>query len=133
MDFLVGANRKLGDFAVGATFGGNTMDNTYQMLQESVTNFYVRGLYTIGNGQTKNPSYSYSRKKVNSLYGTLDLSFRDYLFVNLTGTLAVTLISPMILARSGNNEPPWTPTRVTVSPPARRTTRSPPSTSRKPR
>jgi len=85
MDFLVGANRKLGDFAVGATFGGNTMDNTYQMLQESVTNFYVRGLYTIGNGQTKNPSYSYSRKKVNSLYGTLDLSFRDYLFVNLTG------------------------------------------------
>ncbi len=85
MDFLIGANKKFGDFSAGATFGGNTMDNKYQMLQESVTNFYVRGLYTIGNGQTKNPSYNYSRKKVNSLYGTIDLSFRDYLFLNLTG------------------------------------------------
>jgi outer membrane receptor protein involved in Fe transport len=50
-----------------------------------VTNFYISNLYTIGNGQIKNPSYSYGHKRVNSLYGTLDFSFRNYLFLNLTG------------------------------------------------
>ncbi|MDX9930779.1 MAG: TonB-dependent receptor, partial [Bacteroidales bacterium] len=85
MDFLIGANQKFGNFRVGATVGGNTMDQLGQTLQTSVTNFYIADLYTIGNGQTKNPTYSYSHKKVNSLYGTLDLSFKDYLFLNLTG------------------------------------------------
>jgi len=85
MDFLLGANREFGDFGVQATLGGNRMDREYQTLQTSVTNFYISNLYTIGNGQIKNPSYSYGHKRVNSLYGTLDFSFRNYLFLNLTG------------------------------------------------
>ena len=84
-DFLIGANKKIGDFGVGATFGGNSMDQSRNNLSTSVTNFYIRDLYTIGNGQIKNPTYTYSRKKVNSLYGTIDLSFKDYLFLNVTG------------------------------------------------
>jgi TonB-linked SusC/RagA family outer membrane protein len=85
LDFLIGANHKFGDIGISATFGGNSMDQIGQTLSTSVTNFYVRDLYTIGNGQTKNPGFSYWHKRVNSLYGTLDLSFRDYLFLNATG------------------------------------------------
>lgn len=84
-DFLIGANKKFGVFGIDATLGGNTMDQVSQNLSTSVTNFYLRDLYTISNGQTKNPSYSYSEKKVNSLYGTLNLSFKDYLYLNVTG------------------------------------------------
>ena len=47
-------------------------------------NFYVRDFYTIENGQTKSPGYTYAEKKVNSLYGTLELSYKTWLFVNLT-------------------------------------------------
>lgn len=83
-DFLIGANKKFNDFGVDVTFGGNSMDQRREDLSVSVTNFYIRDLYTIGNGQIKNPSYSYSGKKVNSLYGSLNLSFRDYLYLNLT-------------------------------------------------
>jgi TonB-linked SusC/RagA family outer membrane protein len=85
MDFLISANKTFGSFGVGATFGGNSMEQSNENLSTAVTNFYVRDLYTINNGQIKSPSYSYSRKKVNSLYGTVDLSFKDYLFLNLTG------------------------------------------------
>jgi hypothetical protein len=60
MDFLVGANKTFGDFGIDATFGGNAMDQSRSSLATSVTNFYIRGLYTIGNGQIKNPTYSYS-------------------------------------------------------------------------
>jgi hypothetical protein len=84
MDFLIGANKKFGDFGINLSFGGNRMDQESDNLSTSVTNFYVRGLYTIGNGQTKSPGYSYGHKRVNSLYGTLDLSFRDFIFVNAT-------------------------------------------------
>jgi TonB-linked SusC/RagA family outer membrane protein len=84
IDFLIGANKKFGVFGIDATIGGNTMEQKYQSISCSVTNFYIRDLYTIGNGQTKSPGEGYSRKKVNSLYGTLDLSFKDYLFLNAT-------------------------------------------------
>lgn len=85
LDFLIGANKEFNDFAIDATLGGNSMEQNRENLSVSVTNFYIRDLYTIGNGQIKNPSYSFSGKKVNSLYGALNLSFRDYLYLNLTG------------------------------------------------
>ena len=83
-DFLVGANKTLGDFGIDATFGGNRMDQVSDNLSVSVRNFYIRGLYTIGNGQIKEPVYTYARKKVNSLYGSLNFSFKNYLFLNTT-------------------------------------------------
>lgn len=83
-DFLVGANKTFGDFGIDATFGGNKMDQVSDNLSVSVRNFYIRGLYTIGNGQIKEPVYTYARKKVNSLYGSLNFSFKNYLFLNTT-------------------------------------------------
>ena len=83
-DFLIGLNKTFGDFAIDGNLGGNTMDRVTTSLTTAVTNFYIRGLYTIQNGITKNPSQDYSHKRVNSLYGTVNLSFKDYLFLNAT-------------------------------------------------
>ncbi|HLN20399.1 MAG TPA: SusC/RagA family TonB-linked outer membrane protein [Bacteroidales bacterium] len=85
LDFLIGADKKIGDFGIDATFGGNSMDQTRDNLGTSVTNFYIRDLYTIGNGQIKSPSYTYSGKRVNSLYGSLNFSYKNYLYFNVTG------------------------------------------------
>lgn len=84
MDFLVGANKTFGNFGVDVTVGGNRMQQEYTRIGASVNNFYVRDLYTIANGQTKNPFYSYSKKRVNSLYGSAEFSYKDFLFLNLT-------------------------------------------------
>lgn len=85
LDFLVGGNHNVGKFGVDVTLGGNQMQQIYDNLGTSVRDFYVRDLYTVGNGQTKTPFYNYRKKKVNSLYGSAELSFDDYLFLTITG------------------------------------------------
>lgn len=83
-DFLLGVEKKFGSFGVNATFGGNAMHTIYKSIGVDVTNFYIRDLYTILNGQTKSPTQGFSEKEVNSFYGTLDLSYKDVLFLNTT-------------------------------------------------
>jgi outer membrane receptor protein involved in Fe transport len=85
LDFLIGVNNKFGSFRIDAQFGGNAMDNENETVSTSVTNFYIRELYTVSNGATKTPSQDFSHKKVNSLYGTITLSYNDYLYLNATG------------------------------------------------
>jgi len=84
MDFLIGAQHQFSNIGTNLQFGGNAMDQKYDRMGTSVTDFYVRDLYTIENGQSKEPGYTYAQKKVNSLYGTLELSWKSWLFVNLT-------------------------------------------------
>lgn len=85
LDFLVGADKEFGDFGVDLTVGGNTMQQVWDRMSTAVTNFYVRDLYTIGNGQVKSPDYAYTKQRVNSLYGQAELSYKDYLYLTLTG------------------------------------------------
>lgn len=84
MDLLIGANKTFGDFGIDVTVGGNQMQQIYDNMSTAVTNFYVRDLYTIGNGQIKNPNYSYAKKKVNSIYGSAEFSYKNFLYVNVT-------------------------------------------------
>jgi len=85
LDLILGLKRSFGSLGMDITIGGNQMDQINNNLATSVTNFYVMPLYTIANGQTKNPSYSYSRKKVNSIFGSAEFSFKNYLYLNVTG------------------------------------------------
>jgi TonB-linked SusC/RagA family outer membrane protein len=85
MDFLIGGNHTFGDFGIDVTLGGNQLLQVSDNISTAVTNFYIRDLYTIGNGQVKSPNYNYSKKKVNSLYGAAEFSFKNFLYVNVTG------------------------------------------------
>ena len=85
-NFLLGFNKEFGDFSVGATFGGNKQSN--KMKQYTVSDggrpFVVDGLYSINNLEDKRPAKTFTRYKVNSLYGTLDLGWKNQLFLNFT-------------------------------------------------
>ena len=84
MDIIIGGNKTFGDFGIDVTLGGNQLQQVADNMSTTVNNFYVRGLYTIGNGQVKSPNYSYSKKKVNSLYGSAEFSYNEYLYLTLT-------------------------------------------------
>lgn len=84
MDFLIGGNKDFGDFGIDITLGGNQMQIVSDNVSTAVTNFYVRDLYTIANGQIKNPNYSYAKQRVNSLYGAAEFSYKSLLFLNFT-------------------------------------------------
>ncbi|MFC4874216.1 SusC/RagA family TonB-linked outer membrane protein [Negadavirga shengliensis] len=83
-DFLIGANQKFGDVGVNLTLGGNQMYRRMDRNNVLVNDFIVRDLYTVMNGRIKDPIYEISERQVNSLYGMMELSYRDYLFLNGT-------------------------------------------------
>ena len=85
LDFLVTAHKQFEDFDVTLTGGGNQMRKTRDINNVQVTDFVVRGLYTVQNGRAKDPVYSLTEQGVNSLYGSLDLAWKRRFY--LTGTV----------------------------------------------
>ncbi len=84
-DFLLGANRNIGgNFALDVTLGGNQRYVRMDYNSVTVKDFIQPGLYTVMNGREKNPLYSLSERKVNSLYGAAELSYKEYAFLNVT-------------------------------------------------
>lgn len=83
-DFLLGANHTFGPLGVNVNVGGNQMYRKISRHNVFIQDFYTRGLYSIGNGRLRDPTYEISERQVNSLYGSAEVSFRDYLFLNGT-------------------------------------------------
>ena len=83
-DFLIGANHTFGKIGINGTIGGNQLYRRSDVNSTLATNFVVRDLYTPQNAQLKDPVYSLNQRRVNSLYGQLEVSYNDYLFVNAT-------------------------------------------------
>ena len=84
-DILIAANRKFGNFGIDINAGGNQMYRRSDLNSTQVTDFIVRGLYTVGNGRVKDPIYGLSERAVNSVYGSAELSYKTFLYIN--GTL----------------------------------------------
>jgi TonB-linked SusC/RagA family outer membrane protein len=85
LDFLSSANKTFGDIDVTLTVGGNEMRRRTDINNVQVTDFVVKGLYTVQNGRAKNPVYALDEKGVNSLYGSADLSWNKAFY--LTGSV----------------------------------------------
>lgn len=84
LDFLITANRKFGDFDVTLTGGGNQMRRRLDINNVQVTDFVIRGLYTVQNGRAKDPVYSLFEQGVNSLYSSGEVSWNRTLYLNGT-------------------------------------------------
>lgn len=87
LSFLVAARKdnlinKLGG---AASFGGNLMSRKFTRVKGNSGDLEVPNLFSINNGQNK-PSVDegFYRKKINSLYGTVQLNWDGYLFLDAT-------------------------------------------------
>lgn len=88
-NYLIGADRKFNDISVSATIGGNIQKNRSQTwgTNGNITPFIISGFYSTNNVESSTRTFAklYSEYQVNSVYGTADIGFRDWLFLNLTG------------------------------------------------
>jgi TonB-linked SusC/RagA family outer membrane protein len=84
LDFLITATKEFGDFSATLTGGGNQMRRRSDINNVQVTDFVIRGLYTVQNGRAKNPVYTLSQQGVNSLYSSGELSWKRTLYLNGT-------------------------------------------------
>lgn len=85
LDFLVNANKEFGDLGVNINAGGNRMRKRSDINNVVVTDFIIRGLYTVQNGRAKDPLYTLTEQGVNSLYGAAELNWKQTFY--LTGTV----------------------------------------------
>jgi TonB-linked SusC/RagA family outer membrane protein len=83
-DFLLGARRTFGDIGLDVSVGGNQRYSRFDQNYVYVQNFVVRDLYTVMNGGIKEPFYDLQEKKTNSLYGSAEISYKEYLYLNIT-------------------------------------------------
>lgn len=84
LDFLISANKKFNDFEVTLTGGGNKMRRYLDVNNVQVTDFFVRGLYSVQNGRAKDPVYTLVEQGVNSLYGSGEIGWKKTLYLNAT-------------------------------------------------
>lgn len=85
--FLVSAQKDnlIDRFGGALSFGGNLMDQRNIGLSASVDELQVPDIFSLGNAKNKvNTSESFSRKKINSLYGTAQVNYDGFLFVDGT-------------------------------------------------
>ena len=93
IDFLVNANRDFGKVGVNVNVGGNQMRRRTDLNSVQVTDFVVRGLYTVQNGRAKDPIYTLITEGINSIYGSAEVSW-DRAFY-LTGTIRSDIFSTL--------------------------------------
>jgi TonB-linked SusC/RagA family outer membrane protein len=84
-DFLIGAEQMFNErFGVNLTLGGNIMYQRSDRNSIRGQDFIVPWLYTIANTRVRDPLREYSERRVNSLYGAVEFSYNDFLFLNAT-------------------------------------------------
>jgi TonB-linked SusC/RagA family outer membrane protein len=86
-DFLIMFNKDITeDLNLSVNAGGNHSYRTYKSIGISGDGFKLPTRVTVSNLADPQQSYTpLQEKKVNSLYAAASLSFRDYLFLDVTG------------------------------------------------
>lgn len=87
-DFLLSYKKTLNqDWSFGLSVGGNQMNQTGRNSAQRTESLSIPGIYNISNaraGTITNTQYN-SRKRINSLYGMGQASFKDMVFLDVTG------------------------------------------------
>ncbi len=85
-DFLLTANKDLTqDWTVSASVGGNQLRQKSDFLENNAGQLNIPGIYNLTNSRVPiQTAQSIVGKHVNSLYGSAQVAFRDYLFLDMT-------------------------------------------------
>lgn len=84
-DFYVSYQKTIDKIGVTANVGGNRRYNENHYLSTSGTGFQSFGSTNMNNTQTKNVWSNTQKNALNSLYYSVQLSYENYLFFDVTG------------------------------------------------
>ncbi|MDP3392756.1 SusC/RagA family TonB-linked outer membrane protein [Sediminibacterium sp.] len=86
-DFLLSANKKINtDFTVSGSLGGNQTRQKSDFNEVNAGQLNIPGIYKLTNNRVPvDIAQTLTEKRVNSLYGAAQVSYKNYLFLELTG------------------------------------------------
>ncbi|WP_286843450.1 MULTISPECIES: SusC/RagA family TonB-linked outer membrane protein [Sphingobacterium] len=90
IDFLTAYTKKITDFQITGSLGGNLRYNCGKTVQNTSKNgagLITPGLYTLANISPLNLDFysTISERAINSVYGLINLSYRDMVYLDVTG------------------------------------------------
>ncbi|MEN7548502.1 SusC/RagA family TonB-linked outer membrane protein [Rapidithrix thailandica] len=85
MEFLVGVEKEIGVFNVSAFFGGNRMRREDETTDVGGDNFNIPFFHTISNLEAPVVNFMDIQKGINSLFGSAEFSYKNYVFLTFTG------------------------------------------------
>jgi len=85
-DFLLSATKDISpDFSLSAALGGNLLKQTRNSSDISAPELAVPGIYSLGNSRVALQASSFrSEKRINSLYGSTSMGYKNVVFLDLT-------------------------------------------------
>lgn len=84
-EFLLNYNKDLNeDFTLGLSAGGNLMKRGLESLEARSGKLTSENDIFLNAGQARQVQENFSRREIHSVYGFLDTSYKDYLFLNVT-------------------------------------------------
>ncbi|MBK6937176.1 MAG: SusC/RagA family TonB-linked outer membrane protein [Chitinophagaceae bacterium] len=86
-DFLFTANKNINkDISFSGTFGGNQMKQTSRWKEDVAGQLNTPGIYSLNNSRIALVvEQSNVEKRINSLYGSAGISYKNKLFLDITG------------------------------------------------
>ena len=85
-DLLAIFDKKFGDIRIDGTFGGNLMNSKLDRKNILANDLVVPDLFTIGNAKgVQGVNQFESTKETQSVFGSVNTSYKDYLFLSITG------------------------------------------------
>ena len=84
LDYTLGFNKTYGAINVNAFFGGNKMLNTSESISANGNNFNVPFGAFINNARDRNYGYGFGEWGINSVYGSAEVSYNEFLYVTAT-------------------------------------------------
>ncbi len=85
MEYLIGFDNTYGGLRINAFFGGNKLIREDESINIGGTNFNIPFFHQVSNLSDQRYGYGLSKKGINSLYGSVELSWKNYLFLTATG------------------------------------------------
>lgn len=85
-DFMIGVTKDIIDkVSTNSIIGVNSRTNTFDGLSATGRGFIVVGLEDLNNTTLPEPTYSYFKRKTNSIYGSFEVNYDKYFYVTFTG------------------------------------------------
>ncbi len=85
-DVLVNYMKKTSDFGFDISVGANQMNQDFKSNQTQTSALAQPALFTLANAATPLEIFTFaSKKRINSVYGSAKFSYKNYLFVDVTG------------------------------------------------
>ncbi|MFC4873753.1 SusC/RagA family TonB-linked outer membrane protein [Negadavirga shengliensis] len=84
LEAMLGYNQEFGDFGINAFIGANRMRRKDETISANGQGFNVPFFHAINNTVTRNFGYGFSEWGINSVFGSAEVSYKNFLFLTAT-------------------------------------------------